>query len=105
LPQAGWYVVAVGVVAGFASRIGPLAVPLGLLAGLGLFCAVLIAALPAGTVAALSTRSWSLTAMRGDARLARLLIAALPLVVASCANYVNLGVERALAPSLGPAAL
>jgi len=66
---------------------------------------VLITALPAGTVAALPTGAWSLTAMRDDARLTRLLIAAVPLVVASCANYVNLGVERAMAARLGPGAL
>src|SRR5262249_633551 len=105
LRQVCWYVVAVGVVVAFASRIGPLAVPLGLLAGLGLFCAVLITALPAGTVAALPTGASSPTAMPRDARLTRLLIAAVPLVVASCANYVNLGVERAMAARLGPGAL
>src|SRR5207244_12634541 len=38
-------------------------------------------------------------------RVARLVIAAAPLAVGSCANYVNLGVERAMAARLGPGAL
>jgi len=97
LRQVCWYAVAVGVVAIFANRIGPVAVPLGLLAGLGLFCAVLIATLPSGT--------WTVTTMRDDGRVARLVIAAAPLAVVSCANYVNLGMERAMAARLGPGAL
>ena len=105
LRQVCWYVVAVGIVAALASRIGPLAVPLGLLAGLALFCVVLMAALPAGTMATLPAGTLAITAMRHDGRLTRLLIAAMPLVLASCANYVNLGVERAMAARLGPGAL
>src|SRR5947199_169122 len=104
LRQVCWYVVAVGIVAALASRIGPLAVPLGLLAGLALFCVVLMAALPAGTIAALPSGTMAITAMRDDSRLTRLVIAAMPLVLASCANYVNLGMERAMAARLGPGA-
>jgi putative peptidoglycan lipid II flippase len=95
LRQLCWYGVALVSLATLGARVGAGAVPLGMVAGLALYCAILAAGvrpLLAGGAGA---------APRGGALAARGLGAALlPLAVASAANYANVAVERGIAARL-----
>ncbi|MBI3825279.1 MAG: hypothetical protein HY294_04720 [Candidatus Rokubacteria bacterium] len=93
LRQLFWYGAALAAVVVLPQTLGPVAVPLGMVAGLGLFCAVLLAA--------------GRRAARGPAEEAplgpwfrRMAVALPPLALASAANYVNIAYERSLAARL-----
>jgi putative peptidoglycan lipid II flippase len=96
LRQLCWYGVTLGALAVFGARVGASAVPLGMVAGLALYCAILAAGLReflaggAGEAPPL-----------GRARAGEGLGAALPpLAAASAANYANVAVERGIAARL-----
>jgi putative peptidoglycan lipid II flippase len=90
-----WYGGALGALLVLGPRWGAGAVPVGMIAGVIVFCVALVRA---GSVAdGRAAGAGSTTAGAGRPALAPLLV---PLVLASTANYVNVGVERALAARL-----
>lgn len=93
--QLCWYGVTLAALLAFGSRLGASAVPLGMVAGLALYCAVLAAG-----ARRLLTGESSNTRPDAGIDASRLGTALLPLVVASAANYVNVGVERGIAARL-----
>lgn len=97
LRQLCWYGITLASLLALSQHLGPRAVPLGMVVGLGCFCAIL------------GGRLWSVQAEtplcpspagEGDAEVRHLGRALLPLVLASAANYVNVSIERGIAARL-----
>ena len=95
LRQLCWYGVTLIALLALGARIGANAIPLGMVAGLAIYCAVLVTG-TRGVFAGVGGDDG-----RPDPGLeppAGLVL--LPLVLASAANYVNIGVERGIAARL-----